>query len=325
MDVRFELNGKKVPLRSLKYKSKDDQLEVMRNWFYENYEDPVESCPYNGREGGYAYIYGGPYDAAEELQTMFEAYVKDDYIEELVDELNFECTEWSRNSHLLDDWFDEHEFDEDLYDAVISSENPYQKFVDNIDSIKTLAKTRNTGEQREHLLGMFYTNVITALETLYVELFIKSMKRDDIYIARCIEKANTQFKVSKTIASMPFKNESIKNIREELSKAITEHLIATSWHYIDDVVKRYKATFEIKVHADWPIDEIKEATQKRNHLVHRGGKDKEGNPVIISDLDLELLVTNAIFLGNKLHESVNTAIAEMELTILAETFKKSEL
>ncbi|VFS19418.1 Uncharacterised protein [Escherichia coli] len=36
--IVFEVNGKKVPLKSLKYISKKDQLEVMKNWFFENFE-----------------------------------------------------------------------------------------------------------------------------------------------------------------------------------------------------------------------------------------------------------------------------------------------
>ena len=83
MNIVFNVGGKKVPLKSLKYISKENQLEVMREWFYENYEDPANSCPYESREGGYAYIYGGPYDANQELQDMFDPYVKFDYIEEL--------------------------------------------------------------------------------------------------------------------------------------------------------------------------------------------------------------------------------------------------
>ena len=35
--IVFEVNGKKVPLKSLKYISKKDQLEVMKNWFFENF------------------------------------------------------------------------------------------------------------------------------------------------------------------------------------------------------------------------------------------------------------------------------------------------
>lgn len=48
----FILNDRKVRLKSMQYKSKADQLEVMRNWFYQNYEDPANACPYESREGG---------------------------------------------------------------------------------------------------------------------------------------------------------------------------------------------------------------------------------------------------------------------------------
>lgn len=34
MKQDFNVNGKKVPLQSLQYKSKEDQLEVMRKWFF---------------------------------------------------------------------------------------------------------------------------------------------------------------------------------------------------------------------------------------------------------------------------------------------------
>ncbi|CAJ1808745.1 hypothetical protein [Aeromonas veronii] len=307
MKIVFNVNGKKVPIKSLQYISKANQLEVMRNWFYENFEDPVHSCPYNGREGGYAYIHGGPYDASEELQAMFGEYVKFDYIEELANDLNFECTDWSGNSNNIDDWYDE-----DIYDAVTSSDNPFAKFIETTDNIKTLSQTNNKGEQREHLLGILYTNVITALETLYVELFIQSVDKDDTYVASCIEKANTEFKVSKDIAALPFKAASIEQIREELLKAIKENLIAINWHSPDKVIKRYKSTFGIKVHADWPISEIEIATQNRNHLVHRGGKDKEGNPVVITDADLEKLLDDAFILAGELHDSLQTALDAKE-------------
>lgn len=39
MSETFMINHKKVPLKSLQYNSKANQLEVMRNWFYEHYED----------------------------------------------------------------------------------------------------------------------------------------------------------------------------------------------------------------------------------------------------------------------------------------------
>lgn len=302
MKIVFEMNGKKVPLKSLKYKSKEDQLEVMRNWFLAKFEDPANSCPYDGREGGYAYIYGGPYDASEELQAMFDQYIKFEYIEELVDELQIQCFDWSGNSNNIDDWYDD-----DIYNAVTSSGNPYIKFIDNIDKIKKLAKDKTEQQQKDHLLSLLYTNVITALETLYVELFINSIEKDDVYIADCIEKGKTEFKVSKEIAALLFKGEPIEKIREELIRSIKEYLISASWHSTKKVIDRYKATFDIKVQKDWPIEAIELATLNRNHLVHRGGKDKEGNPVVITDQTLKTLIENASNLANALYNSLDVA------------------
>lgn len=304
MKLVFNVDGKNIPAQSLRYKSRADQIEAMRNWFFENYEDPANACPYESREGGYHYIYGGPYDAHDELQEMFGDFVKLDYIEELVDELQSECFEWSGNSN-NSDWYDD-----DIYDAVISSEEPYDKFLENVGKIKAVAKLEHDNVQKEYLLNLLFTNVITALETLYVELYIKYIEEDDGYIADCIEKGKTEFKVSKDIAALPFRGESIEKIREELIKAVKAHLINVSWHNTEAVVRRYKATFDIKVENDWPIDEIQSATLTRNHLVHRGGKDKDGVVVMITEQELDKLLGHALAIGEKLFKSLKNALEQ---------------
>ncbi|MGY3860211.1 hypothetical protein ACW5WN_01200 [Aeromonas lacus] len=316
MKIVFNVNGKKVPLKSLRYISKADQLDVMRKWFYENFENPVESCPHDS-EDGYIYIYGGPYEASEELQEMFSQYVNEKLIEDLVDELNAECYEWSANSNNINDWYDD-----DLYDAVTSSEKPYVKFLENINNIKELSKGKSEAQQKEHLLGLLYTNVITALETLYVELFVKTIEKDDIYVANCIEKGKIEFKVSKDIAALPFKGETIEKMHEELLKAIVDCLINASWHSTNKVVERYKATFGIQVQKNWPINDIEAATLIRNHLVHRGGKDKDGNPVTITEQSLEQLLDHAIALAEKLNESVDDVIKAKEQSDIVASIAK---
>jgi len=42
----------------------EDAIEAMVSWFFENFEDPAHSTPW---DGGYVYIWGGPYDAADEI------------------------------------------------------------------------------------------------------------------------------------------------------------------------------------------------------------------------------------------------------------------
>src|ERR1700684_3810715 len=82
------------------------QKEAMKKWFFKHYADPVDETPYIGSEGGYQYIWGGPYDARHELTNEFEGIVPDDVIEELADELEDISTEWSGHpdEHALDDY-----------------------------------------------------------------------------------------------------------------------------------------------------------------------------------------------------------------------------
>ncbi|MDP0908121.1 hypothetical protein Q6322_30360, partial [Klebsiella pneumoniae] len=78
---------------------------------------------------------------------------------------------------------------------------------ESIDGIKLLSKGEFKDKQKDHLLSILYINVITALETLYVELFINSIDKNDSYLADFIEKGKTEFKVNKEILALPFKGE----------------------------------------------------------------------------------------------------------------------
>lgn len=74
---------------------REQKLEVMREWFGQHYEDPVHRTPYQTAEGGYQWIHGGPYYAQEELMGEFEGLASEKMINDLVEELEHECTEWT--------------------------------------------------------------------------------------------------------------------------------------------------------------------------------------------------------------------------------------
>lgn len=97
------------------------QLEVMRHWFYQHYEDPAESCPHDSGEGGFQFIYGGPYDAWDELNDEFGGVVPDNVIEKLAKKLADQCPEWSgipKAEHFDD-------VDEYYLNALVSTADPY--------------------------------------------------------------------------------------------------------------------------------------------------------------------------------------------------------
>jgi hypothetical protein len=62
----------------------------MRHWFHQNFEDPVHETPYNSQEGGYLYIWGGPYNAHDELHSEFGSLIPDERIEEVADDIEGE-------------------------------------------------------------------------------------------------------------------------------------------------------------------------------------------------------------------------------------------
>ncbi|MFZ5780405.1 MAG: hypothetical protein ACOY4R_09435 [Pseudomonadota bacterium] len=80
--------------------SREDQLAYLEYWFYTYFEDPANETPYESAEGGYQYIWGGPYDARDELNDEFDGIVPEEVIEDAVKRVEQEGTiEWapSRN------------------------------------------------------------------------------------------------------------------------------------------------------------------------------------------------------------------------------------
>ena len=86
---------------------RDQTIQSLVDWFFERYEDPVHAMPYNGKEGGYLYVGGGPFDANEQLFDAFPEMPKG-IIEAAVNEIEAEGTlEWAARRDRQD--FDDEE------------------------------------------------------------------------------------------------------------------------------------------------------------------------------------------------------------------------
>ena len=96
---------------------KADRIKTLVEWFHCNYEDPVNRLPYNSREGGYLWIYGGPYDAREELEEQFPNE-DEDIIEAAVEEIEADgLLEWAPVSR-PEDYDDVRSFEDGHYEAA---------------------------------------------------------------------------------------------------------------------------------------------------------------------------------------------------------------
>jgi hypothetical protein len=102
---------------------KSEKIKLMVEWFYQNFEDPTNRTPYETAEGGFQYIWGGPYDANNEIGSMFGGLVPDKWIEEAVDEVQRDgIYDWAPVRR--DDDYDEEPLPEPSLDDIPDEPGP---------------------------------------------------------------------------------------------------------------------------------------------------------------------------------------------------------
>src|SRR3546814_17702881 len=71
-----------------------EAVTSVKEWFFENFEDPAQSTPHDSSEGGYLYIWGGPYDTRDIVENVFADAASQEVIDVAIDELDSVSSEW---------------------------------------------------------------------------------------------------------------------------------------------------------------------------------------------------------------------------------------
>lgn len=79
----------------------DEAVDAIKKWFYENFEDPAQSTPYDSGEGGYQYIWGGPYQTRDIIENVFADSASEELIRAAVQSLERVSSEWVPHSQRL--------------------------------------------------------------------------------------------------------------------------------------------------------------------------------------------------------------------------------
>ena len=175
------------------------KLEEMREWFNANYEDPAYRTPYVSAEGGYIWIWGGPYDAQEELESNFGHEVPEDLIDELVEELNSQCFEWAPTPKPED-------YDDEFLSIVDQQVVDFHdNFGNAIQNVETLSRANLDPEPQQYLYRLLFVNVITAMETYLSDAFINTVMPDKELVQKLVE-TSPEFKKEKISLSEIFKS-----------------------------------------------------------------------------------------------------------------------
>jgi hypothetical protein len=291
-ELSISIESSEISLEDLKEMSSEEQKETMRAWFLENYEDPAERTPYESREGGYIYIWGGPYDAGEELSIFYE-YVQDNVIEELAHELSMDCPEWTEAEKPSD-------YENEYLELILSDNDFFKSFSESIEHIKAILEIDlNIATTKGHLLGLLYISVITAIETYLSDAFINTVINNEDNMRKFV-KRNPEF-TKKT-----FKLSEIYEKFENINNDVKSYLLTLLWHNLKKIKPMYKTTLDIGFPED--LDEIFTAINTRHDLVHRNGKNVEGEKIVISQQEVEELIINASqfieFINNQIDKSI---------------------
>jgi hypothetical protein len=269
--VEYSLpDGGSITASALKRKGREAQRDVMRRWFFENYEDPVESTPY---EDGYVFIYGGPFDAHEELSKEFAGTVPDEVIEELADELSDISHEWTSTSR--EGFYDDFDIEVSAdYLAVFRSSI--------MDILSLLAEPVESLPSRRYLNRLLYGNVITALECFLSDFFIYRINEDHKLFRKFIE-TTPAFKQQNLSVSEVFR------AMDAIEQRAKSYLSSVVWHRLKIVASSYKNVLDV----EFPdTKELREVIKLRHELFTKMEKRKTapytklGSPTLGTPFDL---------------------------------------
>jgi hypothetical protein len=262
----------KSPLAGFKRMSKDKQINFMRDWFGERYEDPAQHTPHDSSEGGYIWIYGGPFDAEEVLRDEFEARAKEGVIDELADELSNECWQWTHTTSYDRELYPPDEADYSYeFDSITEDYQIELKLDSNLNSllemIKQMKEFKTT--QKNFSEMMIFSFCITFMESFLSDIFARVVLKS-VDMKKSYLKNDKHLSVQKIALGDLF--EQFQNVDAIVKKRISE----TSFHNLVLVKSLFLAVLGVDV---GEIKNLKVLVEKRHDFIHRGGKDGEGKRV----------------------------------------------
>lgn len=253
-------DGRRVTASQLSRLGKEKQIGAMREWFFDNFSDP-NILPHDSGEGGFQWIWGGPYDARDELSTEFSGVVKDSAISELASDLSDENWEWSGNP-------DNFEPDDEEYYKITLSRLPAHAVLEiSLAQIEDAAKHKLVGETQEFVQRLLFANAITVLETYLSDRFRKTIEGNPSLVQKFVETfpGMKERQIPLTSASAVARN---------LEKLVISELNKVMWHRLDKVGKMYEDTLGVAFPPD--LTSLEKAIKERHDIVHRNGKSEDG-------------------------------------------------
>jgi len=250
--------------------SNEDQLNAVSAWFHARYCDPAHETPFNGQEGGYFFVNGGPYDPAVVLPERFSGIVDDDIIQKVIDDMHSEIGDkWAP---IQNDPPDDFDYDERFDLQFLRRNEPLDKLKERLQHAQRVLTLE--GDETAKLLAqkLVFSAAIAAFEAFLWET-----------VDYCVEHEEDAFRNIVTsipaLRDQPMKLGEIFGRHEGLKELVKGYLQNLVWHRWDKVVPLFKSGLRIQPPSFKPFDD---ALVKRHDIVHRSGYDKSGKPISVT-------------------------------------------
>ena len=132
---------------------------------------------------------------------------------------------------------------------------------------------------KDNLYRLLYANIISKMEAFLCDTIVNYVLSCEAHKRRFVQKYEP-------LATQKFQMSAIYAKYENLDKIIKGALTSIVYHDIELVKKLYKNVVDIEL----PYTKaIEDAIQIRHDIVHRNGKDKDGNIHTVTRVDVEIL------------------------------------
>lgn len=272
--------------------AREEQVIAIREWFTARFCDPANETPYDGREGGYLFVDGGPYSPEEEIGNRFGGVIPDDVIKEVVDELEAEVGEDWAPVRLAPDEQDDWTWD--LPD-VPDSGTPIARLKERLHQGMSVLTLRGDSAAQELAIQLIYVQTIGALEAFLYETALYWIDKDDERVKNCITRLPA-------FADQKIPLKEIFTQYGSLKTKVKEYLYHLVWHRWKDVSPLYEKGLGVKLPS---AKDFQDSLQKRHDIVHRSGADKDGKTVVIDHGEVLLLSAKVEEFCTKVAESLD--------------------
>jgi len=277
--------------------------DIVKQWFLKRYCDPLHNTPYDSGEGGYQYIFGGPFSVIEILNDQFSDLVSEELISEIAKEIEgeFEVYDWVYTDEFLHYQVNKDQFYE--IDAGIQNEDPFQTLNEKLSSIEELLN--ESSKDKQFQLRMIFVFVITNLETYLSDTFVKH-----ILTLSIVQNTREKFlKVSRKLNEIKIPLSDIFRRYDNIDNEIKDEIQNTSFHNLPLAKKFFSEVLEIKFDDTQHLENL---IKKRHDFVHRGGKDKDGQEVNTNEQEIR----NLIQLVREFTQDLNGKLPELLSDVL---------